>query len=110
MSDLGKTVLGARRRLGTSSVEMERQREQSSSWQGFLGGYLLGTVVGMVIALLIAPRRGEETRRVLSASAGELRDRATGLVHQARSDAEPSSAAPRRDVTTGPAIERTFGD
>ena len=110
MSDLGKVVLSARRRLGTSDVEPVRQREQTSSWRGFLGGYLLGAVVGMVVALLIAPRRGDETRRMVGTSTGELRERAAGLVHQVRANDEPAATPPRRDTPSEPAIERTFGD
>lgn len=110
MSDTGKTAMRARKQLGNLDSRSVTQRERASSWHGTLGGFVLGAVVGVVIALLLAPRRGEETRSMMSMSTGDLRDRATGLVHQMRADPEPSPAQPWRSVASEPAIERTFGD
>ena len=40
----------------------------------FLGGLLAGTAIGTVIGLLIAPRSGQQTRKVLKKSADAVPD------------------------------------
>lgn len=107
---IGKTASAAGKQLASLDVGQMRQRKRASATRGFLGGILLGVAVGVLIALLTAPRRGDETRRIVSASAAKVRSRAIGLVHQVRSEAEPVAVPPRRDSASAPAIERTFGD
>ncbi len=106
---IGKTASAARKQLAPLDVGQMRQGKRASSTRGFLGGVLLGVAVGVLIAVLTAPRRGDETRRIVRASASGVRSRATALVHQVRSEAEPVALPPRRDVASEPAIERTFG-
>lgn len=40
----------------------------------FLGGLIAGTAIGTVIGLLIAPRSGQQTRRVIKKSADAVPD------------------------------------
>ena len=66
--------------------------EGAGALAGFIGGLLVGAVIGVGIALLVAPERGEVTRRRLR---GRLRDVAsvagsavTGTRGSARSRAQ----------------------
>ncbi len=54
--------------------------DRHSSFGDFLTGMLVGGVVGYVAALLNAPRRGDETRQMLTERGRELRDRAMDTV------------------------------
>lgn len=122
MIDPGKIAVNARKQLGgldlSSLAKLTRtapdvrragRREQTTSQDGFLGGFVLGALLGVAIALLLAPRRGDDTRTMVSASASEMRSRVTEIVHQVRSEGEPIGVAPRREFASEPAIERTYG-
>lgn len=50
--------------------------ERHSNFGGFLTGLLLGGVLGYAVAMLNAPRRGVETRQMLSEKGREIGDRA----------------------------------
>lgn len=126
MIDPGKIAVNARKQLGgldlsslarltrtAPDVRRAGRREQTTSQNGFLGGFvlgaLLGALIGVAIALLLAPRRGDDTRTMVSASASEMRSRVTEIVHQVRSEGAPIGVAPRREFASEPAIERTYG-
>ena len=122
MIDPGKIAVNARKQLGgldlsslgrltrtTAVVSQAGRRERPASSKGFLGGFLLGALIGVVIALLLAPRRGDDIRSMVSTSASELKVRVTELVHQVRAEGEPMVVAPRREFASEPAIERTYG-
>ncbi len=51
---------------------------------GMLTGFLVGSIVGAGLALLMAPRSGNETRRILGQAATGLKDNAGSMVHDAR--------------------------
>jgi len=53
-----------------------------SSFGDFLTGIVVGGLVGYVIAILSAPRRGEETRQMLTERSRDLRDLAQEKVEQ----------------------------
>ena len=61
-----------------------KKRSASSGTADGLGtfatGCLAGVIVGGVLGLLLAPHRGDITRRKLARSAGETRDRAVEAV------------------------------
>jgi len=122
MNDLKKTAKNARKQLenldfsalrGMNLDDLDlnifRKREEEAASKGFLGGFLLGVLIGAVIALMFAPRRGEETRELVAHTAGDLKVKATDLVHQVRSDSEETFDEANRDFDDGPAIERNFG-
>jgi gas vesicle protein len=48
----------------------------------FILGALVGAVVGVQIGILIAPDKGENTRKKLSQKSGEYLDEATGKLNQ----------------------------
>lgn len=122
MNDLKKTARQARKQLdnidlsalkGLSLDDVDlnffRKREEEAASKGFLGGFLLGALVGAVIALVFAPRRGEETREMVAHTAGDLKVRATDLVHQVRADTEETGESAGNAFDNEPAIERNFG-
>ncbi len=122
MSDLKKTAKQARKQLenldlsalrGLSLDDVDlnflRKREEEAASKGFLGGFLLGALVGAVLALVFAPRRGEETRELVAHTAGDLKVKATDLVHQVRSDTEETVEGANNSLDNEPAIERNFG-
>lgn len=88
-----------------SDLNLLRQREDEAASRGFLGGFLLGVLVGAVIALVFAPKRGEETREMVADAAGDIKEKASDLVHQVRGDEEPASAS-----SAGAAVKDTAGD
>lgn len=49
-------------------------RSPSRTLLGFLAGCLAGAVIGAVLGVLLAPHRGDITRRKLARRAGETRD------------------------------------
>lgn len=116
MADLKKSARKARKQLGNLEVpefhfddiewNILRRREEEAASKGFLGGFLVGILVGAILALVFAPRRGDETREIVAATATDLKDKASGLVSQVRSDSELHM----EPVEDGPAIEREFGD
>lgn len=122
MSDLKKTARNARKQLehldlsalrgmNLDDVDLRflRKREEEAASKGFLGGFLLGALVGAVIALILAPRRGDETRELVAHTAGDLKVKATDLVHQVRSDGDTTVNEADRELDSEPAIERNFG-
>jgi len=122
MSDLKKTAKNARKQLenldlsalrnvSLDDVDLNflRRREEEAASKGFLGGFLLGALVGAVLALVFAPRRGNETREFVAHTAGDLKVKATDLVHQVRPDSERAVDQPIREFDTESAIERNFG-
>ncbi|MEJ7761631.1 MAG: YtxH domain-containing protein [Thermomicrobiales bacterium] len=77
------------------------RREDEAESGGFFSGFGLGIVVGAVLALVFAPKRGDETREIVSERAVQLKDKASGLIAQARGgDDEPEEtlAAIERDI------------
>lgn len=57
--------------------------KSSKDWGGYLTFFLLGAATGAAIALLFAPQEGEETRKLLSQKANELKDKAANLKEKA---------------------------
>jgi gas vesicle protein len=86
-----------------------KRREEEAASKGFLGGFLVGILVGAVISLIFAPRRGDETRDLVASAATDLKDRATDLVHQVKSDAADAADSTTTSSVDGPAIEREIG-
>jgi gas vesicle protein len=93
-----------RQALGLSNVDVAQlhRREDEAAAKGFIGGFLLGLVVGGILALIFTPRRGNETRGMVTDRASQVVDKASGLVHQVRRD--------QQDGQGEAAIEREFGD
>jgi gas vesicle protein len=60
----------------------------SSEFGAFFAGILIGGLVGAATALLLAPQSGEETRKQLSKSVGDIRDTAQDSLEDARERAE----------------------
>ena len=54
----------------------------------FFAGLFIGAIVGAAAALLLAPRSGEDTRKLIEEKGIEPRDRATELSTEARQRAE----------------------
>jgi gas vesicle protein len=91
-----------------------RKREEEAASRGFMGGFLLGAIVGAFLALIFAPKRGNETREIVAGAAGDIKGKATELVHQVRSD-EHSAGSPGEAVgdavdSAKEAAEDTKGD
>ena len=59
-------------------------RDDGSAAGTVVLAFVLGAVAGAAVALLMAPARGEETRRILSEKARESRDRAEDAARQGR--------------------------
>ena len=57
-----------------SYIRARRSREGGGVLPGFLGGCLAMLVLGAVLGLLLAPQRGEVTRRRIRRRAGAARD------------------------------------
>jgi gas vesicle protein len=68
----------------------------SSEFGAFFAGILIGGLVGAATALLLAPQSGEETRKQLSKSVGDIRDTAQDSLEDARERAEATIADARR--------------
>lgn len=51
-----------------------RQQRQSSSVGSFLTGFAIGALVGVAAGVLMAPHKGDVTRRKIVRQAGEKRD------------------------------------
>lgn len=93
--------------VSKSDLDFARDLEDAATTRGFFGGLLLGALFGIVLTLVFAPRRGDETRSVLAAAAGDVAHKAADLAHQAnpfgdddrRSEGEPSrKAAIEREI------------
>ncbi len=67
-----------------------------SEFGAFFAGVIIGGLVGAATALLLAPQSGEETRRALSRSSVDIRDRAQDTIEDARERAEATIADARR--------------
>lgn len=93
-----------RRALGFTNIDVAQlhKREDEAAAKGFIGGFLLGLIVGGMLALIFAPKRGEETRGMVTDRAAQVRGKATDLVHQVRHDDQNGQ--------NEAAIEREFGD
>ena len=67
---------------------MRYQSNDSSNGQhvGFLAGCLAGMVIGVALGVLIAPHRGDITRRKIIRKAGETRDQVEDLTVHRRDD------------------------
>jgi gas vesicle protein len=50
------------------------QRSQPSGAGSFLSGFVAGALIGAVAGILLAPHRGEVTRRKIVRQAGDKRD------------------------------------
>lgn len=94
----------ARQRAANLDLERLEQlkREDEAESSGFFGGFALGLVVGTILALVFSPWKGQETRERVAEQAVQLKEKATDLVSQVRSDAEDQTdtveAAIEREV------------
>lgn len=74
--------------------------------RSFVGGLLMGTLIGMAVGLLLAPERGEETRRRVRSRAQPVvyrtRDVVTGLARRAGPPAEEGEPTPTPKPTPTP--------
>lgn len=104
--------LGKLRDIHLDDIDLKflQKREDEAASKGFLGGFLLGVLIGAVIALIFAPQKGQETRGRVLEAAGDLKEKATDLVHQAKSESESADTQGAEDFGDGPAIEREIGD
>ena len=50
-------------------------------------GFLVGAAIGLSVGFLYAPRAGEETRAILREKAGEVKEKASGVVEKVRETA-----------------------
>ena len=100
----GAAVPVGRELVDTAAVRLGLRQREERPWGAFFLGLLLGAIGGAVAALLLAPRRGEEVRRELSARADEVRQelatRADDIVTKAK-DAEWVPIFQRDEVTNG---------
>lgn len=67
-----------------SDLHFIRKREDEAASRGFVSGFLIGVLVGAVVALIFAPKRGDETREIVAGAAGDIKEKATDLVHHVR--------------------------
>jgi gas vesicle protein len=65
---------------------------------GFIGGLLLGTLIGAGVALLVAPERGDVTRRRLRTKIRDAGDEAKEHLEDWRDDAERELRRHRRKL------------
>lgn len=72
--------------------------DRSGGVIGFIGGLMLGAVIGAGIALLVAPERGEVTRRRLRARLDDLRDDAREHLEELRDEAGDQLRRRRRQI------------
>lgn len=98
------------RDLSLDDLNFLQKREEDAASKGFLGGFLLGAIVGAVVALIFAPQKGEETRELVAGAAGDLKVKATDLVHQTMPNGDDAQNQAAADLGDGPAIEREIGD
>jgi len=54
----------------------------------FFGGFIVGAAIGAVAGILLAPKSGEETRRILADSAKDVARRADETAKQIQSKAD----------------------
>ncbi len=65
---------------------------------GFIGGLVLGALIGAGVALLVAPERGDITRRRLRTKLRDVGDDAREQLDDFRSDAERELRRHRRKL------------
>jgi len=70
----------------------------SSGVVGFIGGLMLGAVIGAGIALLVAPERGDVTRRRIRARIDDFRDDARDHLGELRDEAGHQLRRGRRKI------------
>jgi len=63
---------------------MNANSESGGSAGSFLVGMLAGSVIGAGLAMWLAPRAASEIRQLISDSAGEVRDQATGRYREVK--------------------------
>jgi gas vesicle protein len=54
---------------------------------GFAIGFIVGAAIGLAIGFLYAPRPGVETRELLKEKAGEVKEKAAGVVKKVKETA-----------------------
>lgn len=79
-------------------TEEDDEEASGGSGVGFLVGFVLGALVGAGTALLLAPARGDVTRRRLRRQVRQLRDDASERVGDLRDDAEREFRRARRRI------------
>jgi len=77
---------------------LQPNRDSGSRVAGFLVGCLAGMVVGAAVGVLLAPHRGDITRRKLARRAGETKEQVVErvedlMVHRRGEDAEGAEDA-----------------
>jgi len=74
--------------------------------RSFANGLLMGTLIGIAVGLLLAPERGEETRRRVRSRAEPVvyrtRDVVTGLARRPGAAAEEGKPTPTPTPTPEP--------
>ena len=70
----------------------------------FVGGFVLGVVVGAAVTLVVVARRGPRALDLVAQGAGQLRERAGGLVDQVRQVRSEANGP------VAPAIEREIDE
>ena len=56
------------------------QQSQTSGVGSFLTGFVAGAIVGVAVGVLLAPHRGDVTRRKIARQAGDKRDQVVEAV------------------------------
>jgi hypothetical protein len=74
------------------------ETESASGIVGFLGGLVLGALIGAGVALLVAPERGDVTRRRLRTRLRDAGDDAKEQLEDWRDDAERELRRHRRKL------------
>ena len=67
------------------------QQSQSSGTGSFLSGFVAGALIGVVAGILLAPHKGEVTRRKIVRQAGDKRDEVIEAVEDLVEHRPPSN-------------------
>ena len=67
---------------------MKDKGELIMSVSRFLGGFVVGAAIGAIAGILLAPKSGEETRKMLAESAQDMVRRADETAKQIQSKAD----------------------
>ena len=67
------------------------QQSQSSGAGSFLSGFVAGALIGVVAGILLAPHKGEVTRRKIVRQAGDKRDEVIEAVEDLVEHRPPSN-------------------
>ena len=67
------------------------QQRQSSGAGSFLSGFVAGALIGVVAGILLAPHKGEVTRRKIVRQAGDKRDEVIEAVEDLVEHRPPSN-------------------